>query len=149
MNRKPTSKLLPFAHSALVLAALAAAPASAFAADLTVNLQGLRAQTGVIKVALVDSVEAWDGKAAPVQATGAPPKGEVAQFTFKDLKPGRYAVMITHDENNNGKLDTNLIGMPVEGYGFSNNPRVMRKPTWDETRFEVGADNIAINVELR
>ena len=147
MNRKPTSKLLPIAHCALVLAALSAAPA--FAADLTVNLQGLRVQTGLIKVALVDSLEAWDGKAAPVQATGAPPQGEVAQFTFKDLKPGRYAVMITHDENGNGTLDSNLIGMPVEGYGFSNNPRVMRKPTWDETRFEVGADNLAINVELR
>ena len=147
MNRKPTSKLLPIAHCALVLAALSAAPA--FAADLTVNLQGLRVQTGLIKVALVDSLEAWDGKAAPVQATGAPPQGEVAQFTFKDLKPGRYAVMITHDENGNGTLDSNLIGMPVEGYGFSNNPRVMRKPTWDETRFEVGVDNLAINVELR
>ena len=57
--------------------------------------------------------------------------------------------MITHDENGNGKLDSNLIGMPVEGYGFSNNPRVMRKPTWDETRFDVGAGNLAINVELR
>lgn len=135
------------ASIAVCLAALSAAPA--FAADLTVNLEGLRAQGGLIKVALVDSLAAWDGKAAPVQATGAPAKGETAQFTFKDLKPGRYAVMITHDENGNGKLDTNLIGMPVEGYGFSNNPRVMRKPTWDETRFEVGASNLAINVELR
>ena len=144
---KTTLAIKIAASAAICLATLSAAPA--FAADLTVNLQGLRAQTGLVKVALVDSQQAWDGKAAPVQATGAPPQGEVAQFTFKDLKPGRYAVMITHDENGNGKLDTNLIGMPVEGYGFSNNPRVMRKPTWDETRFEVGADNLAINVELR
>ena len=135
------------ASLAVCVAGLSASPV--FAADLTVNLEGLRAQSGLVKVALVNSAEAWDGKAAPVQATGAPAKGETAQFTFKDLKPGRYAVMITHDENGNGKLDTNLIGMPVEGYGFSNNPRVMRKPTWDETRFEVGADNLAINVELR
>ncbi len=125
------------ASLAVCVAGLSASPV--FAADLTVNLKGLRAQSGLVKVALVNSAEAWDGKAAPVQATGAPAKGETAQFTFKDLKPGRYAVMITHDENGNGKLDTNLIGMPVEGYGFSNNPRVMRKPTWDETRFDVGA----------
>ena len=135
------------ASLAVCVAGLSASPV--FAADLTVNLEGLRAQSGLVKVALVNSAEAWDGKAAPVQATGAPAKGETAQFTFKDLKPGRYAVMITHDENGNGKLDTNLIGMPVEGYGFSNNPRVMRKPTWDETRFDVGAGNLAINVELR
>lgn len=142
-----TSAIKIAASVAVCLAALSAP--TAFAADLTVNLQGLRAQAGLIKVALVDSQQAWDGKAAPVQAAGAPPTGDTAQFTFKDLKPGRYAVMITHDENGNGKLDTNLIGMPVEGYGFSNNPRVMRKPTWDETRFEVGAENLAINVELR
>ena len=144
---KTTLAIKIAASAAICLATLSAAPA--FAADLTVNLQGLRAQTGLVKVALVDSQQAWDGKAAPVQATGAPPQGEVAQFTFKDLKPGRYAVMITHDENGNGKLDTNLIGMPVEGYGFSNNPRVMRKPTWDEARFEVGVQDAAIAITLR
>ena len=138
-----------FARRAFFLSALLAATAGAQAAELTVVLQDVRAQTGLIKVALVDSQAGWDGKAAPVQATGAPPSGEQATFVFKDLKPGTYAVLITHDENGNGQLDTNMMGMPVEGYGFSNNPRVMRKPTWDETRFEVGADNLAINVELR
>ena len=138
-----------FARRAFFLSALLAATAGAQAAELTVVLQDVRAQTGLIKVALVDSQAGWDGKAAPVQATGAPPSGEQATFVFKDLKPGTYAVLITHDENGNGQLDTNMMGMPVEGYGFSNNPRVMRKPTWDETRFEVGAENLAINVELR
>ena len=120
----------------------------AFAAELTVNLHGIRAQTGLLKVALVDSQDAWDGKAAPVQGDGAPPQGEDATFTFRGLKPGTYAVMITHDENGNGKLDTNAIGMPLEGYGFSNNPRVMRKPTWDEARLEMGKDDVAIDVAL-
>ena len=138
-----------FARRAFFLSALLAATAGAQAAELTVVLQDVRAQTGLIKVALVDSQAGWDGKAAPVQATGAPPSGEQATFVFKDLKPGTYAVLITHDENGNGQLDTNMMGMPVVGYGFSNNPRVMRKPTWDETRFEVGAENLAINVELR
>lgn len=132
---------------AVALAAMSATPV--FAADLTVNLQDIRAQSGVIKIALVDSADAWNGKAAPVQAQGGAPSGETAQYTFKDLKPGSYAVMITHDENGNGKLDSNLIGMPTEGYGFSNNPRVMRKPTWDEARFEVSDAGAAINVDLR
>ena len=57
--------------------------------------------------------------------------------------------MITHDENGNGKLDTNVMGMPLEGYGFSNNPQVMRKPTWDEARFTVADSDVAIDVELR
>lgn len=147
MNRTPASRFAPLAIAAALFAASALAPA--FAGELTVNLQGIRAQSGLVKVAVVDSQDGWDGKAAPVQFDGAPPQGEAAKFTFKDLKPGTYAVMITHDENGNGKLDTNAIGMPLEGYGFSNNPRVMRKPTWDEARFEVTATDAVIDVELR
>ncbi|HET6783817.1 MAG TPA: DUF2141 domain-containing protein [Pseudoxanthomonas sp.] len=144
MNRTAaTFRIAPFA----LIAALSSANASA--GDLTVKLHGIRAQTGLVKVAVVDSQEAWDGKAAPVQADGAPAQAEEASFTFKDLKPGSYAVMITHDENGNGKMDTNVVGMPLEGYGFSNNPQVMRKPTWDEARFEVAAAGAAIDIDLR
>lgn len=138
-----------FARRALVLSVLFAATAGAHAAELTVVLGDVRAQTGLIKVALVDSQAAWDGQAAPVQATGAPPSGGQATFVFKDLKPGSYAVLITHDENGNGQLDTNAMGMPLEGYGFSNNPRVMRKPTWDEARFDLAGAAARIDVSLR
>jgi len=146
MNRLPASRSTSLFLVAGLLAAFASAPV--FAAELTVHLHGVRAQTGLLKVAVVDSPDAWDGKAAPVQFDGAPPRGEDASFTFKDLKPGAYAVLITHDENGNGKLDTNVMGMPLEGYGFSNNPQVMRKPTWDEARIEIGKDDVAIDVVL-
>ncbi|AWH22941.1 DUF2141 domain-containing protein [Stenotrophomonas sp. ZAC14D2_NAIMI4_6] len=123
--------------------------ASASAADLTLNVQGIRAQTGTVRAALVNSADGWDGKAAPLKAAQARPSGDHLQFTFKDLPAGSYAVLLTHDENDNGKLDTNLVGMPVEGYGFSNNPNVMRKPTFDEARFTVPATGTAIDITLR
>jgi uncharacterized protein (DUF2141 family) len=146
MNHIPAARSTSFFLVAGLLAALANAPVSA--AELTVHLHGIRAQTGLLKVAVVDSQDAWDGKAAPVHGEGAPPQGEDASFIFKNLKPGSYAVMITHDENGNGKLDTNVVGMPLEGYGFSNNPQVMRKPTWDEARLEIGKADVAIDVVL-
>lgn len=134
----------------LALFATGAIAAHAQAADLTVTLHDVRAQGGVLRLALVDSQAGWDGKAAPVKADGAPPSGDTATFVFKDVKPGTYAVMASHDENGNGKMDTNLVGMPVESYGFSNNPRVMRKPTWDEARFDVaGAGDQSIDITLR
>ena len=120
---RPAHRLLPLA---LVFACFGAL--QAHAADLTVTLQGVRAQTGVLKLAVVDSQAGWDGQAQPVKAD---------------------AVLVTHDENGNGKLDSNMIGMPVEAYGFSNNPNVMRKPTWDEARFEVGVQDAAIAITLR
>jgi uncharacterized protein (DUF2141 family) len=137
-------RLIPVA---VLIALFASAPATA--AELTVHLSEIRADGGVVKLALVDSQAAFDGKAPPLQATGAPPQGERASFTFKDLAPGSYAVMVTHDENGNGRMDSNMLGMPQEGYGFSNNPRVMRKPTWDEARFEVLEAGTAIDIVLR
>jgi len=148
LSRTPRQTYFQLLPRTVLLIGLAATM-PVFAADLTIELTGVRASTGVVKVALVDSQAAWDGQAAPVQADGAPAQGETAQFSFKGLKPGSYAVMISHDENGNGKLDTNAIGMPIEGYGFSNNPNVMRKPTFEEARFEVGQDDLAITVELR
>ena len=119
------------------------------AAELTVNVHDVRAQTGTLRAALVSSDEAWKGKAAPVQAQQAHPQGDSLHFTFKDLPAGNYAVLLTHDENDNGKLDTNLVGMPIEGYGFSNNPQVMRKPTFEEARFTLPAAGTTIDITLR
>lgn len=147
MNRTFSARIAPLSIAAVLLATSIAVPAHG--TELVVNLQGIRAQTGLIKVAVVDTADAFDGKAAPVQTGGAPASGEDASFTFKTLEPGMYAVMVTHDENGNGKLDTNLLGMPVEGYGFSNNPQVMRKPTWDEVRFEIDDADISIDIVLR
>lgn len=42
-------------------------------------------------------------------------------ITIANLKPGKYAVRYYHDENMNGKMETNMVGKPTEGYGFSNN----------------------------
>ena len=135
--------LLSIALTALALAG------SAHAADLAVTVHDVRAQTGTLRVAVVDSSAGWDGKVAPVQAQQARPSGDSARFVFKGLPAGRYAVLLTHDENDNGKLDTNLVGMPVEGYGFSNNPQVMRKPTFDEAAVDLAATGAAIDISLR
>ncbi|PZQ12563.1 MAG: hypothetical protein DI564_13065 [Rhodanobacter denitrificans] len=133
-----------------VLAALLfVAAGTVAAADLTVEVADIRVQAGQLKLAVVGSAEGWDGKAKPVAGEATTPTGATATFRFKDLPPGTYAVQVMHDENGNGKLDTNFVGMPIEGYGFSNNPRVMRKPTWDEARFELGADGTTVAVQLR
>ena len=53
-----------------------------------------------------------------------------------------------HDENDNNKLDANFLGIPFEGYGFSNNPNVMRRATFDEARFQLKTD-ATITIRLR
>jgi uncharacterized protein (DUF2141 family) len=56
-----------------------------------------------------------------------------ARCDFEDIPPGTYALAVIHDENMNGKLDTNWLGIPKEGYGFSNAVKAMRgAPTRSE-----------------
>ncbi len=62
-------------------------------------------------------------------------------ISIGDLKPGKYAVRFYHDENLNGKMETNLVGKPTEGYGFSNN--VIGKfgpPPFEKWLFELNGD---------
>jgi uncharacterized protein (DUF2141 family) len=62
-------------------------------------------------------------------------------ISVKNLNPGKYAIRYFHDENLNGKMDTNFVGMPTEGYGFSNNP-VGRfgAPPFEKWLFEIKSD---------
>jgi uncharacterized protein (DUF2141 family) len=71
----------------------------------------------------------------------SPIKDNRCLFSFANLKPGKYAVRYFHDENLNGKMETNFVGKPTEGYGFSNN--VIGKfgpPPFDKWLFEINED---------
>ena len=133
--------------AATLCALIAGAPLSA--ATLQVTVEGIRVQEGELRLALYDSEEAWQGKAPPhAGRIGKPDGGSSLQFSFDELPPGRYALRVMHDENGNGKLDTNPLGIPKEGYGASNNPRVMRAPHFDEAAFEIAGDEHAITIVL-
>ena len=104
------------------LACIAVAPA--LAADLAVEVHGVRSADGRLYVA----VHASESRATFPAGTGSfaalQRRAEVGvlRFVLHDVPPGRYAVNTFHDENGNGDLDTNLLGIPSEGYGFANDP---------------------------
>lgn len=136
-------------RTAILSALLFAATSAAAAADLRVQVTDIRAHSGTISMLVVDSDAAWNGKGAPITGRHAKVNSDSLEVVFADLAPGKYAIRLMHDENDNGKLDTNAVGMPTEGYGFSNNPRVMRAATFDEAVFEVPADGAAITIVMR
>jgi uncharacterized protein (DUF2141 family) len=68
-------------------------------------------------------------------------KDNKSSFSVPNLSPGKYAVRYYHDENMNGRMETNLVGKPTEGYGFSNN--VIGKfgpPPFKKWLFEISGD---------
>lgn len=115
-------------------------------ASLTVRAVNLRNTKGKVYFYIYNTQESWkasekDGKSlrtlsAAVKA-GSTAKNNEATVIFEDLPVGTYAVQIHHDENDNGKMDSTL-GIPKEGYGMSNNPKIgMSIPKWDDCKFDV------------
>ncbi len=69
---------------------------------------------------------------------------------FTDLKPGTYAVIAVHDENDDGILDEGLFGAPIEGYGFSNNAAgFFAAPSFKDAGVLLGATDRAITITLK
>jgi uncharacterized protein (DUF2141 family) len=129
---------------ALVLAAIAL-PVSSQAQDaskadgIKVEVTGFRNDKGQLGCSL------WRGPAGfprddshIVKHVWAPIKNASGQCVFGGPLPaGDYAVTLFHDENKNGKFDSNFVGYPLEGYGFSNNivPK-FKAPSYDECKFQ-------------
>jgi uncharacterized protein (DUF2141 family) len=132
-----------------VLLAALCSPVIASAGDLTVTVDHVRSDRGAILAAMYDS-EASFMKQPLARATFKvkAATGEV-QYVFHDLPAGKYAITAFHDENANGQLDKNLIGIPKEGYGFSNSPGSLEPPPFSQAAFEFDGTTQSINITLR
>ena len=72
-----------------------------------------------------------------------------ARCDFEDIPPGTYALAVVHDENMNGKLDTSWLGIPKEGYGFSNDVKAVRgAPSFSDATFEYDGQNLKFTLSL-
>lgn len=72
-----------------------------------------------------------------------------ARCDFLDIPPGTYALAVIHDENVDGKLATNWLGFPTEGYGFSNNAKaLMSAPSFDAASFPYDGQNLDLRISL-
>ena len=131
---------------AAIVAAVAAMQANA--ADLIVTVDGVRNGEGDIRFALYDQPEEFPtGKKLRGQEENAK-TGEVTTI-FKDLAPGTYGVAVHHDENSDDEMNFRLFVFPLEGYGFSNNARVVfAPPIFDIAAFTLGARSMAISLTL-
>lgn len=123
--------------------------AAASGADLTVTVAGLKETGGILSVSLFNTEASWneDGTMGVRQRLDVDEKTEVV--VFDDLVPGTYAIRLMHDENGNGKLDTNWLGIPNEGWGFSNNPRTRGPAKWSQAAFELGDENMEITIKVQ
>ena len=125
-----------------------AGPASA--ARIIVTIDGLHTAQGTVFVGLYASPAKFlQGNQADAQRRVKASTGPIT-VAFDNLAPGTYAVGAFHDENGNDHLDTNFLGLPVEGYALSNGVRaVMSKPTFQQAAFTVSNGDKPVALHIR
>jgi uncharacterized protein (DUF2141 family) len=139
----------------MVLAVLGVTP-RLFAQDagssLTIRIVGAKSSKGQIAIAVFNGEAGFPGDKSKTVRTlqaGIDPQTLIAQVTLKNLPRGVYAVAVFHDENMNGRLDKNVLGIPKEGYGASNNPRKsMGPPKFAEAKFQLDQPEKVLEIKL-
>ena len=153
MRIRPTLLLAPlvpclFAAASFAQSISTARPPSD--ATLTVVVTGATAEGGTVGVAVFSTADGFPGKIEKAAKTSVQPRtAPVDSVVFRGLTPGHYAVSVYQDLNGNGKLDSNLFGVPKEPWGTSAKVRPsLRAPRYAEGTVAVaGATRIEILVE--
>ena len=121
-----------------------------YASELQIKIEGFKSERGHLLYILFDKEEGFPDEPSSSARQGMVTVQEAKQgIILHDLAPGTYAHSVNHDENDNDKLDTNILGIPKEGVGFSNNPKLMfGAPGFEKCSFDF-VNNQKIKIELK
>ncbi|TMM43982.1 DUF2141 domain-containing protein [Colwellia ponticola] len=136
----------------LVLANL---PAMVFAesscSGIQVTIPNIKNSTGAVACALFESSSGFPTEFlhSATNIVMIKIRDTQARCNFLDIPPGTYALAVIHDENKDGKLGTNFLGVPTEGYGFSNGAEAsMSAPSFEAARFSYDGQNLDLTIRL-
>ena len=118
---------------------------------LEVAISGASSDAGSIRILVFSKPSGFpDQVNQAIRNFSLPPKSGKASLKLTDLPAGTYALGVIHDEDNNGKLSTNVVGYPYEKFGFSNNPKVyFGPPSFEKASFVLGKSPVLIEISLR
>lgn len=119
-------------------------------ARLAVSVSDLRNGQGHLRLGVFDQADGFPrSRENAILWRSLPAANDVPTFEL-NLPPGRYAVVVLHDENDNKRHDRNWAGIPVEGYGVSNNPKPKRRAArFDEAVFTLPPEGATLNVSIQ
>jgi uncharacterized protein (DUF2141 family) len=113
---------------------------------ISVTIDNVKNDTGKVMLALHTSETFMKGKG--IKNTETEIKDGKVTITFENVLPGDYAIMALHDENENGRMDFQDNGMPLESYGISNNVMSFEPPVYDDAKFKVEGENLELNIRF-
>jgi uncharacterized protein (DUF2141 family) len=142
------------AAAVLGLVGLSASPSSAASpqtGSITVHVAGLRSNDGQVGCALYNSAKGYPTDAsAALERRFCPIDNGTSVCAFAPVPSGTYAVACFHDENNNGKLDTGLFGIPKEGVCASNGATgTLGPPSFRDAKFDTSGSRRDVPVRMK
>lgn len=144
MHLKKMTIRLPYFIPALV-AGLFYADAG-YSGELTISLDN-PPESGTIELMLYANADAFGAIREPDYAIRHELDGS-EKYRLDNIEPGNYALFIYYDENNNGRIDKNFIGIPTEPLGFSNRYAPKAPPSFSRAAFTIGDEPVHFDVEL-
>jgi len=116
--------------------------------SIKINVTNINSAKGAVLAALYNSDKGFpgEGETALLFVKGIPQNGKCL-IVIENIPPGTYAVALFHDINGDKKLNTNWLGIPKEGYGFSNNAsKMFSAPSFKQASFSHTNET---NLEIR
>ncbi|MFN4122802.1 MAG: DUF2141 domain-containing protein [Flavobacteriales bacterium] len=118
---------------------------------INITVTGIRDIVGTMNVALYNNASSFNNPNQAYKQLFIPVNATSMTMKFDSIPPGEYAFGLFHDENNNQVLDQNFLGIPKEGFAFSNNAMgTFGPPSWNQSKFTLPVNNyISQSVQLR
>ncbi len=133
-----------FARCCGIVLVMLASPAGA--ATVEVRVSAVEGTTGKVNVAVCDKERFLKDCA---YSASVPARAGTTTVTVENVPPGTWAVLAYQDENGNGKLDRNLLGIPSENYGFSRDAAgKFGPPGFEAAAIEVGEGTTVAPIKL-
>lgn len=150
MNNFSAIHALAAAFCILLLIPVKAGEANENIYEVKVVIKDLRNSKGVVRIALYESEDGFpDDYSKALKTLTVKIEKKKARGTFKNVSPGRYAVGVLHDENENKEMDTNWFGIPTEGYGASKDARgTFGPPDFDDASFDVTDKDVSLDIKV-
>lgn len=116
--------------------------------DIEVMVSNINTQKGNIELAVFDNSEEFLQKNKSIKKYSKAVRGNSIKIKVKNLPEGHYAISLYHDVNGDKECNLNVIGIPKEPYGFSNNFKPLyRQPKFEDCQFFV-SENQEIHISL-
>ena len=114
---------------------------------VTISVTNIATHDGFIMAAIYDET-GWGN--ASLANSRESVHGDTVSLTLTVPNPGRYAIRLFHDVDGNGELNANIMGIPTEPFGFSNNAPVrFGPPSFKAAAFDVGVAGATQTISLQ